>query len=162
MQMFTGIVQETGKIRERVPAGKAIRFSLEAPLLAPQLRTGDSIACDGVCLTVEQGDASVFSVSAVPETLAKTTLGNLNAGDRINLEPALTPQTPMGGHFMLGHVDGVCEVVAVKELAQGEGREITVRLPEEFLRYCVYKGSLTLSGVSLTIAETNGNRVRFA
>ncbi len=160
--MFTGIVQELGEIRESLPAGEAIRFSFKAPLLAAQLKIGDSVACDGACLTVEQSGSGEFSVCAVPETLSKTALGNWNAGTRVNLEPALTPQTPMGGHFMLGHVDGVCEVTQIKNLAAGEGREISVRLPEEFLRYCVYKGSLTLSGISLTIASVEADVLRFA
>jgi riboflavin synthase len=160
--MFTGIVQELGKIREKIPVGKAIRFSFEAPLLSPRLQVGDSIACDGVCLTVEESSATGFSVSAVPETLAKTTLKEWKAGTSVNLEPSATPQTSLGGHFVLGHVDGLCEVVAAKRLDAGEGLELTVRLPEEFLPYCVYKGSLTLSGISLTIAAVEGDRLRFA
>ncbi len=131
--MFTGIVQELGEIRECIPAGNAIRFSFKAPLLSAKLEIGDSIACDGVCLTVEQRNAAEFSVSAVPETLAKTTLKEWKTGSPVNLEPATTPQTSLGGHFVLGHVDGVCEIVEVKSLASGEGREITVRLPREFL-----------------------------
>jgi riboflavin synthase len=160
--MFTGIVQELGEIRERLPAGKAIRFSFQAPMLSGKLKVGDSVACDGVCLTVEQNESSGFSVCAVPETLVKTTLGGLKAGDIVNLESALTTQDPLGGHFVLGHVDGVCEIISVKTLASGEGCEITVRLPEEFLPYCVYKGSLALSGVSLTIAAIEGDSLRFA
>lgn len=160
--MFTGIVQELGEVREVVPTGKAVRFSFKAPLLAEKLQVGDSIACDGACLTVEQRGDGEFSVSAVPETLAKTALGEWKTGARINLEPALTLQTPLGGHFMMGHVDGVCEVVAVQNLEKGEGREITVRLPQEFLRYCVYKGSLALAGISLTLASVDGDLLRFA
>ena len=160
--MFTGIVEELGEIRECIPAGKAMRFSLKAPVLSPKLKIGDSVACDGVCLTVEQCNPIEFSVSAVPETLDKTTLGTWKVGDGVNLESALTPQTPMGGHFVMGHVDGVCKVIAVEFLAAGEGREITIRLPSEFLPYCVYKGSLTLSGISLTIAAVEGDCLRFA
>ena len=160
--MFTGIVQELGEVREVAPMGKAVRFSFRAPILIPGLKAGDSVACDGACLTVEQVASDGFSVSAVPETLAKTSLGSWKTGTRVNLESALTLQTPLGGHFVMGHVDGVCEVVEVLELARGEGREITVRLPAEFLRYCVYKGSLALSGVSLTLASVDGDQVRFA
>ena len=160
--MFTGIVQELSEIRECLPAGKASRFSFQAPVLSGKLKVGDSVACDGVCLTVEKNEPSGFSVSAVPETLAKTTLGGLKTGDIVNLEPALTSQDPLGGHFVMGHVDGVCEIISVNILAAGEGCEITVRLPEEFLPYCVYKGSLALSGVSLTIAAVEGEALRFA
>jgi len=160
--MFTGIVQELGKIRERVETGKAVLFSFTAPLLSHSLKVGDSIACDGVCLTVERSGSGEFSVCAVPETLSKTTLGEWKTGTTVNLEPALTPQTPIGGHFMMGHIDATCEVVEVKTLSSGEGREISVRLPAEFIRYCVYKGSLTLSGISLTIASIEEDLLRFA
>lgn len=168
--MFTGIVQEMGKIAARedviAAAGHAVRFTIAAPVLAPKLSIGDSVSCDGVCLTVEtlqpsQGGASAFTVCAVPETLAKTTLDLWAVDGRVNLETALTAATPLGGHFVLGHVDGVCEVVDVRDLGDG-GREVTARLPAEFLPYCVYKGSITLSGVSLTIAAIEGDCVRVA
>ncbi len=159
--MFTGIIQEVGEIRERIPAGKSMRFSLKAPWMAERLQVGDSVACDGACLTVEKVDPMGFSVCAVPETLSKTTLSFWKGGDPVNLEAALTIQTPMGGHFVLGHVDGVCEVTAVKPTG-GEGVELTVQLPAEFLPYCVYKGSLTLSGVSLTVAAVQGDSLRLA
>ena len=170
--MFTGIVQEMGKItaRENVPAaaGHAVRFSVQAPRVAPKLSIGDSVSCDGVCLTVEtlistDGKAG-FTACAIPETLAKTTLDLWAVGGFVNLESALTAATPMGGHFVLGHTDGVCEVVEVNDLGPNSegGREVTVRLPAEFLPYCVYKGSITLSGVSLTIAAVEEDRVRVA
>ncbi len=176
--MFTGIVQEMGKIVARAEVarvsdlhpGQAVRFSIEAPLVAPRLNIGDSVACDGVCLTVEtliRNSAEVvtgFTVCAVPETLAKTTLDLWAVGGVINLETALTAATPLGGHFVLGHADGVAEVVEVNALGSaGEsGREVTVRLPAEFLPFCVYKGSITLSGVSLTIAAVEEDRIRVA
>ena len=93
--------------------------------------------------------------------MAKTTLDLWAVGGFINVELALTAQAPLGGHFVLGHVDGVCEVIEVKDLGEA-GREVTVRLPPEFLVYCVYKGSITLSGVSLTIAAVEGDTVRVA
>ena len=160
--MFTGIIQELGEVRSCLSVGKAIRFSFQAPRLAGYLKVGDSVACDGACLTVEQNQPSGFSVCAVPETLAKTTLGDWKTGDMVNLEPALKAQDPLGGHFVMGHVDGVCEAVSVKPFVSGEGCEITVELPEAFLPYCVYKGSLALSGVSLTIAAVDGNSLKFA
>ncbi len=164
--MFTGIVQEMGKIVARFSAGDAVRFSVHAPLLAPKLSIGDSVACDGACLTVETlvpsaEKATGFTVCAIPETLSKTTLDLWAVGGLINLESALTAQAPLGGHFVLGHVDGVGEVVGVNDLGDG-GREVSVRLPFEFAQYCVYKGSITLSGVSLTIASVEGDTVRVA
>ncbi len=160
--MFTGIVQELGMVRDIVPAAKSIRFTIEASRHAEILQVGDSVACDGVCLTVEKVVPGRFSVCAVPETLSKTTLGVWTVGYLVNLEPALKPSTPLGGHFVLGHVDGLCEVSSVKKLQEGEGVELSVRIPSEFLSYCVYKGSLALSGVSLTIAAVADDLVRFA
>jgi riboflavin synthase len=162
--MFTGIVQEMGTVRGRVPAGEAVRFSIAAPRLAPRLAIGDSIACDGVCLTVETLTADGFTACAVPETLAKTTLDLWQVGGFVNLEGALTAATPLGGHFVLGHIDGTCEVAATQDLGDlgDAGRTVDVRLPDDFLPYCVYKGSICLSGVSLTIAAVEGTLVRVA
>ena len=174
--MFTGIVQEIGTVRARTvvagaaaeaaanTAGDAVRFGIAAPRLAPRLAVGDSVACDGVCLTVETLAADGFTVCAVPETLAKTTLNLWAEGGFVNLEAALTAATPLGGHFVLGHADGTCEVTAARDLGPGgeSGRELEVRLPEEFVPYCVYKGSICLNGVSLTIAAVAGDRVRVA
>jgi riboflavin synthase len=163
--MFTGIVQEVGVLRDRVPVGDGVRLSFEAPGIAPRLAVGDSVACEGVCLTVEalrpEAQPRGFTAYAVPETLAKTTIGLWAVEGKVNLETALSANAPMGGHFVLGHVDGVCEVSEVKDLGDG-GREVTVRLPADFLPFCVYKGSITLSGVSLTIAAVEGDRVRVA
>ncbi len=167
--MFTGIVQEIGTVRDRIPAGDAVRFVIDAPRLSAKLAIGDSIACEGVCLTVESLETvagsdvpSGFSARAVPETLARTTLGDWSIGTPLNLEISLTPVTPMGGHFVLGHTDGVCDVTEVRVLAEGEGWEISLRLPENFARYCAYKGSIALAGVSLTLASVDRDSVRIA
>jgi riboflavin synthase len=160
--MFTGIVQEIGTVRAAAPEGGAVRFSIAAPRVSIRLAVGDSVSCDGVCLTVEALEPGGFAARAVPETLSRTTLGSWKAGTAVNLEPALTPSTPMGGHFVLGHADGTCEVTGVRALAEGGGREITVRVPADFARYFVYKGSLALGGVSLTVASVEGDSVRIA
>ncbi len=157
--MFTGIVQEIGTIRGRSPAGKAVRFAFEAPRIAPSLAIGDSVACDGVCLTVETLVPGGFTACAVPETLEKTTLNLWAVCGFVNLEGALTAATPLGGHFVLGHVDGTCEVTRVRDLGDG-GRELEARIPSAFIACCVYKGSITLAGVSLTIAAVEDDRVR--
>lgn len=160
--MFTGIVQEIGTVRARAPRDGAVRFFLEAPGISARLAVGDSVACEGVCLTVETLEPGGFSATAVPETLARTTLGDWEPGTRVNLEASLTPATPMGGHFVLGHADGVCEVAGVRDLGEGGGREISLRIPEGFRRYCAYKGSLAVAGVSLTIAAVEDEGVRIA
>lgn len=160
--MFTGIVQEVGVLRARISAGPAIRLQVQAPRIAAGLKPGDSVACSGTCLTAEEILPDGFTATAVPETLSRTTLGSLREGERLNLEPALTAGTPLGGHFMQGHVDGVAEVTDVRVLGGDGGKDLEVRLPPGFLRYCVEKGSFGLHGVSLTIAGIRGDRLRFA
>ena len=160
--MFTGIVEEVGVVREKIPTGPAIRFRISAPKLGHRLKPGDSIACNGVCLTAEEVFPDGFTASAVPETLARTTLGELEKGHILNLEAALSAGSPMGGHIVQGHVDGVAEVLKNRELPAGAGKELHVRIPSEFSRYCVEKGSLTLQGVSLTIAAVAEDVLSFA
>lgn len=164
--MFTGIVEEVGAIGERIPQGAAIRFRIRAPGIARSLKVGDSVACDGVCLTAETVAPDGFTATAVPETLARTTLASARGGDRLNLEAALKAGSPMGGHIVQGHVDGIAEVAGWKALQGSDGREagkeLTVRIPAAFARYCVEKGSFALHGVSLTIAAKEGDTLRFA
>ncbi len=160
--MFTGIVEEVGVIREKIPVGPALRFRLTAPGIAKGLKSGDSVACNGVCLTAEEIFPDGFTATAVPETLQRTVLGLVSKGDALNLEAALKAGNPMGGHIVQGHVDGVCEVAGWKDLPDGSGRELTLRIPEAFTRYCVEKGSIALHGVSLTIAGIQANVMRIA
>jgi riboflavin synthase len=135
--MFTGIVREVG----RVVSFDGHRLVLDAQTHAAE---GDSVAVDGVCLTAVDGSELAFDV--VDETLARTTLGELRAGDRVNLEPALRAGEPLGGHLVQGHVDGVGRV-------RSTGEPVWIDAPPELLRYCVEKGSITVDGVSLTVAE---------
>src|SRR5205085_1764895 len=111
---------------------------------------GDSIAIDGVCLTVVAHDGRTLSFEAVPETLARTSLGSLEAGSRVNLEPALRAGDPLGGHYVQGHVDGVGTVRSVEP--EGDGKRIWTDAPAELLRYVVEKGSIAVQGTSLTVA----------
>jgi riboflavin synthase len=159
--MFTGIVQEMGELKERTAAGQALRLTFKAPHVAERLSVGDSVAVNGVCLTAEKVTPLGYSACAVPETLSKTNLGALRSGEAVNLETALTPSTPIGGHFVLGHVDGQGELVALLDRGQ-EGREFKVRIHPQHIRYCVAKGSIALSGVSLTIAAIEEGLLRFA
>ena len=137
--MFTGIVREVG----RVASFDGRRLVVEAETSAAE---GDSVAVDGVCLTAVDGSQLAFEV--VDETLARTTLGALEAGDRVNLEPALRAGDPLGGHLVQGHVDGLGRVRSV-------GRPVWVDAPLELLRYTVEKGSITVDGVSLTVAAVD-------
>lgn len=149
--MFTGIVREVGVVDAVHGGQEGVRLAVRAPGTAPTTRPGDSIAIDGACLTAEEVDGSALVFHAVPETLRRTSLGRLRAGDAVNVEPALRAGEPLGGHIVQGHVDGVGHVQSVE--AEGEGLRVIVEAPPEILRYCVGKGSITVEGVSLTVAE---------
>jgi riboflavin synthase len=137
--VFTGIVRELG----RVVAFDGSRLVVAAPETSAEL--GDSVAIDGVCLTVVEHDGKELSFDVVAETLDRTTLGALTAGEPVNVEPALRAGDPLGGHMMQGHVDGVGRVRRI-------GEPVWIDAAEDVLRYCVEKGSIAVDGVSLTIA----------
>lgn len=151
--MFTGLIQAIGTLATSNPSAAGRRLAIDPGQWGHQPAVGDSIAVNGVCLTVVAIESSasrpVWLFDAIPETLSKTTLGALGPGAPVNLEHAVTASTPMGGHFVLGHVDGVATVTELK--TDGEWR-LTLRPPPEVLQYLVPKGSVTLEGVSLTIA----------
>lgn len=150
--MFTGIVREVGVVRGVARDADGARLRLGASF-AGELAEGDSVAVEGVCLTAAELDAEGFAADVMNQTLALTTLGDLAAGDPVNLEPALRAGDPMGGHVVQGHVDGVGEVVAVRD--DGFARRVEVRLPAELRRYVVERGSVTLGGTSLTVAAVS-------
>jgi len=148
--VFTGIVEEIGTIRAIDVTADGARLSLSAPGLAPLARVGDSISVSGCCLTAVAVDGAELHFDAVPETLRLTTLGALAAGDGVNLEDAVRAGEPFGGHLVQGHVDGVGDVAAIEP--EGDGRRLRVHAPRELLRYLALKGSVTVAGVSLTVA----------
>jgi riboflavin synthase len=149
--VFTGIVRELGSVVEAEEAGGGRALVVRAPATASGTRVGDSVAVDGCCLTATTVEADNISFHAVPETIARTTLGSFAAGDSVNVEPALRVGEELGGHYVQGHVDGVGRIQSVE--VEGEGLRVFVEASEEVLRYCVEKGSVTVDGVSLTIAE---------
>ncbi len=153
--MFTGIVRELGRVVSTDGGPDGVRLELEAPQAAAAAGLGDSVAVNGCCLTVVARDGARLAFDAVPETLRRTTLGTLRAGDAVNVEPALRAGDALGGHFVQGHVDGVGRVQSVE--AEGAGLRVFVEAPPEILRYCVEKGSITVEGVSLTVAELAGD-----
>jgi riboflavin synthase len=128
-----------------------VTLSVEAPVTAAGLAIGDSISIDGVCLTAEEVEDGRVALHAVPETLARSTLAALAAGDEVNVEPPLRAGEPLGGHYVQGHVDAVGRVRSVEP--EGDGLRVVVEAPSDLLRYCVEKGSIALDGVSLTIAH---------
>lgn len=148
--MFTGIIRETGRVRSIEPSAGGAAVTVEAPGLCPTLALGGSVAVDGVCLTVAALGAATFRADVVPETLRRTRLGLLAAGERVNLETPLRMGDPLDGHLVQGHVDGVGVVRAVR--AEGNGRWLTVGVEPSLGGYLAEKGSVAVNGVSLTIA----------
>ena len=147
--MFTGIVRERGRVVSAERNGGGVRLRIAAAETA-QAAPGDSISVSGCCLTVTAVDGDALEFDAVPETIARSTLGALEPGTKVNLEPALRAGEPLGGHFVQGHVDGRARVLALEP--DGGGARLRLQLPAELGRYCVEKGSLAVDGVSLTIA----------
>ena len=149
--MFTGIVRELGTIVSADDHGVGRALVVRAPGVAASTSVGDSVAINGCCLTAEFVDGEQVSFHAVSETLARTTLGQVRSEDLVNVEPAVRVGDPLGGHYVQGHVDGVGRVQSVE--AEGEGLRVFVEASDDVLRYCVEKGSVTIDGVSLTVAE---------
>jgi riboflavin synthase len=149
--VFTGIVREVGRVVETEGNDEGRAVVVDAPQTASATAVGDSVSIGGVCLTAESVIGERIRFHAVAETLRKTTLGRLRAGDEINVEPALRAGEPLGGHIVQGHVDGVGSIGSVE--AEGEGLRVVVEAPPDVLRYCVEKGSIAVDGVSLTVAE---------
>ncbi|MFV8781330.1 riboflavin synthase [Microbulbifer sp. SA54] len=153
--MFTGIVEAVGEITALQPSGGDLRVRVKSGKLdLSDVKLGDSIATNGVCLTVVDlpGDGYWADVSA--ETLAVATVGSWKLGDKVNLEKALTPQTRLGGHMVSGHVDGRGEVVWRKTTARAE--QFRLRAPDELAKYIAHKGSITVDGTSLTVNAVDG------
>jgi riboflavin synthase len=148
--MFTGIVREAGVITELFPADEGTTFRFRCGDLLPRLEVGHSISVDGVCLTVTQKGSDWVEVDATPETLRRSNLGGRAPGDRLNLEPPVRLSDFLGGHLVQGHVDDTGRVLAIRE--EGNSWIFRVSAPDEVHRYCVFKGSVTLNGISLTIS----------
>jgi riboflavin synthase len=144
--MFTGIVEELGSVRI---AGS--RLTVQCAKVLEDLTEGASIAVNGVCLTAVAIDANSFSADLAPETLRRSNLGDLRAGSRVNLERPVTPATRLSGHIVQGHVDATGELIALEALPE-DNWWLRIRIPAEIDRYLVFKGSITIDGISLTVA----------
>ncbi|MCW2754178.1 MAG: riboflavin synthase subunit alpha [Marmoricola sp.] len=151
--MFTGIIEELGYVHGMKPLHEAVRLSIEGPDVAYGSKRGDSIAVNGVCLTVVANKSGIFTADVMLQTLANTSLGALTTGSRVNLERAVTPATRLGGHIVQGHVDGTGQILTRTPSEHWELVEIS--LPVELNRYLVDKGSITVDGISLTVADVS-------
>src|ERR671936_266428 len=160
--MFTGIVRERGRVlsAERAVGDGDLHLRIHAPGTAAETKPGDSVTVAGCCLTATAILDGAIEFDAVPETLARSTLGALAEDAEVNLELALRVGEPLGGHFVQGHVDGVGQVRSLEP--EGDGARLWIDLEPELLRYCVEKGSLAVDGVSLTVAELDERSVAVA
>lgn len=158
--MFTGLIEETGTIRRITENPEGRLFEISAQKVLPGLNMGDSVAVDGVCLSVVNTGKDSFVAQAVQETIHKTTLRFFRTGTRVNLERAMAANGRFGGHFVQGHVDGIGTIHSVS--MQGQAATYTFLVPESLLRYIVDKGSVTINGISLTVSEKSGHHVSVA
>lgn len=153
--MFTGLVEEKGILKEKIPSGDGYQFVIEANKIMTDLKIGSSVAVNGCCLTVVKIKGNSFAVDTIEETLNKTNLGVLNPGMKVNLERPLTTEARLGGHFVLGHIDTVGKIEDVKESSNSHW--MTISFPENFKHYLIYVGSVAIDGVSMTVAELKDN-----
>jgi riboflavin synthase len=166
--MFTGLIQETGTIVEvRTLASSADRAALRrvtvsAGSIPPELKLGDSVAVSGVCLTAVEIRGKQFSADLAEETLERTSLGRLQAGSLVNLELPARAQDRLGGHVVQGHVDGTGTLLELNKIKDGEDWRIVIEIPHGLSKYVVNQGSITVEGISLTVARIEANRVEMA
>lgn len=151
--MFTGLVETMGSVRSLQSEGEGRRLTIDAALFGSDITLGESIAINGVCLTVVETKPGWATFQLAPETLRKSNLGNLVAGSRVNLERALRMGDRLGGHWVQGHVDGVGTVV--RREADGDWEKFVFQMSSSLARYLVAKGSITINGVSLTVVEAH-------
>lgn len=152
--MFTGIIQEVGKVKE-ISITSSSYISVISEKIYSLAEIGESISVNGVCLSVVRKEKNVLYFNLSQETIKKTNLSNLKPLSPVNLERSLTLSTPLGGHLILGHVDGVAKVLSVKRA--GSGKRVRFSLPLDLKKFAVEKGSIAVNGVSLTIAELGKN-----
>ncbi len=155
--MFTGIVEELGRVKAIEVQPDALRITIDGPLVVSDVKRGDSIAVSGTCLTAVEHDATSFTADVMQETLKLTSLDGIKVGDPVNLERAMTAATRFGGHVVQGHVDGVGEIISREPSENWEW--LRVRVPIELMKYVVLKGSITIDGVSLTVNEVGDDYI---
>jgi riboflavin synthase len=154
--MFTGIVQDVGRVQLLEPRGGDVRMVIQFDRLKPSdFQVGDSICVQGCCLTATEFPGRAFAADVSRETLNLTTLGDLRAGTPVNLEPSLKAGDALGGHLVSGHVDGVAAIVAMSGDARSQ--RVKIEVPDDLARYIARKGSVAVDGVSLTVNEVEGN-----
>lgn len=158
--MFTGIIEHVGVVAALIRGNNSAKMAVSAPKVFEEVKVGDSVAVNGVCLTATHVRRNFAEFDLSSETLNKTTLGNLKIGDKVNLERALPLSGRLGGHLVAGHVDGIAEVK--NKVIAGDGFDLYLSIPSELLRYLVTKGPVAIDGVSLTIADFRDGLLRIS
>lgn len=156
--MFTGLIETTGTVEGFTPIDGGARLTLTIPF-GGELSLGDSVAVNGCCLTVDALEGELVSFDLLSQTLRVTSLGNLQPGELVNLERAMSAMDRFGGHFVMGHVDHTGRIESLDPV--GQDHRLEVRIPDDLARYCIDKGSITIDGISLTIARLNGSLLEF-
>lgn len=149
--MFTGIIEELGEVSRLQKREKSFKISIRASLILEDMKLGDSISTNGLCLTVSEFNQKEFTADIMPESLNRSNLGTLNVGAKVNLERAMPLNGRFGGHIVSGHIDGVGQILEVKKEENAIWFEIKTSL--NLMRYTVEKGSITIDGISLTVAQ---------
>ena len=155
--MFTGIIEELGKVAAIEQQPDAIRLTIACGKVLSDLKRGDSISCSGTCLTAIDIDGSSFTADVMLETLKRSSLSEVKVGDVINLERAMQHETRFGGHIVQGHVDGVGEVISREKSDNWDW--VRIRIPADLMKYVVLKGSITIDGISLTVNELGDDHI---
>ncbi len=158
--MFTGLIREKGEFLRATGRPAGVQLHMRAPGMAAESDVGDSVACDGICLTIERLSGDSFEAHAGAETMRRTTLHSWRPGRAVNLEPALLPSDRLGGHFVQGHVD--CVGVCTGRKQTGETVFYSFSMPSEQMAYVAEKGSIAVDGISLTVTAVDGNRFTIA
>ena len=149
--MFTGLIQYVGKVAKIEQADTSARLSITCPPITTEIKVGDSVSVNGVCLTVTEFDNNSFAVDVMVQTLNLSSIGKLVVADAVNLELATKSQDRLGGHIVQGHVDGLAQIVAITQ--EPKWQRVDLKLPDKLMKYVVAQGSIALDGVSLTVGE---------
>jgi riboflavin synthase len=149
--MFTGLIQYVGKVAKIEQADTSARLSISCPPITSEIKVGDSVSVNGVCLTVTEFDNNSFAVDVMVQTLNLSSIGKLVVADAVNLELATKSQDRLGGHIVQGHVDGLAQIVAITQ--EPKWQRVDLKLPDKLMKYVVAQGSIALDGVSLTVGE---------
>ena len=149
--MFTGLISNLGKVESIELNGDSAKLTIHCPDITNEIKVGDSVAVNGVCLTVTEFDSQSFDVDVMVQTLNLTSTGKLKAQDQVNLELATKSSDRLGGHIVQGHVDGVAEVAAIAQ--EPKWQRMDIKVPKSLMRYVVAQGSITVEGVSLTVGQ---------